>query len=206
MARPLAFIPGAREQYSNTGYAILAAVIEKVSGVTYDEFVRDNILKPLGLKETGLLFPGFDPKRLAHGYRDGEDQGTMISKPHASDGPYWNLRGNGGMLSTLGDMHTFYTALFETDKLLKPATRNLASTPMSRSDSPDPTSSTYFVYERLPGATSKSSSRRIRPTFVPRQFASRSRKRSGSRPWTAGHKPSPDREPTPRRPPRSLAR
>ena len=40
----------------------------------------------------------------------------MISKPHATDGPYWNLRGNGGMLSTLGDMHAFYTALFETDR------------------------------------------------------------------------------------------
>ena len=65
--RPLLFAPGAREQYSNTGYALLAAVIEKVSGMTYDEYLRDNILKPLGLENTGFLFPNFDAKRLAHG-------------------------------------------------------------------------------------------------------------------------------------------
>jgi CubicO group peptidase (beta-lactamase class C family) len=86
--RPLMFAPGAREQYSNTGYALLAAVIEKVSGATYDEYLRDNILKPLGLKNTGLRFPSCDPKRLAHVYRDNQDQGTMMSKPHAADGPY----------------------------------------------------------------------------------------------------------------------
>ena len=165
MARPLAFTPGAREQYSNTGYAILAAVIEKVSGATYDEFVRDNILKPLGLKETGLLLPAFDPKRLAHGYRDGEDQGTMISKPHASDGPYWNLRGNGGMLSTLADMHTFYTALFETDSCSNRRRAIFASTPTSRSDSPDRISSTSSSTSDSRDDVSRSSSRRTRPTF-----------------------------------------
>ena len=151
MARPLSFEPGTREQYSNTGYSILAAVIEKVSGVTYDEFVRDNILKPLDLKNTGLLLPAFDTKRLAHGYRGGVDQGTMISKPHASDGPYWNLRGNGGMLSTVGDMHTFYTALFETDRLLKPATRDLrfhTNEPIGLAGSD---LVNFFLYERLPG-------------------------------------------------------
>ena len=151
MARPLLFTPGTREQYSNTGFAILAAVIEKVSGATYDEFVRDNILKPLGLKDTGLLLPGFDQKRLAHGYRGGADQGTMITKPHATDGPYWNLRGNGGMLSTVGDMHAFYTALFETDKLLRPATRDLrfnANEPIGLAGSD---LVNFFLYERLPG-------------------------------------------------------
>lgn len=151
MAKPLLFPPGTREQYSNTGFAILAAVIEKISGATYDEFVRDNILKPLGLKETGLLLPGFDAKRLAHGYRGGVDQGTMIAKPHATDGPYWNLRGNGGMLSTLDDMHAFYAALFETDRLLKPATRNLRF----RTDEPIGLAGSdlvnSFLYERLPG-------------------------------------------------------
>jgi CubicO group peptidase (beta-lactamase class C family) len=150
-ARPLAFTPGTREQYSNTGYSLLAAVIEKVSGVAYDEFIRANILEPLGLKNTGLLLPGFDPKRLAHGYRSGKDQGTMLAKPHAADGPYWNLRGNGGMLSTVGDMHAFYTALFETDRLLKPATRKLRFNPDEPIGLAGSDLVNYFVYERLPG-------------------------------------------------------
>jgi CubicO group peptidase (beta-lactamase class C family) len=148
--RPLSFTPGTREQYSNTGYSILAAVIEKVSGTTYDEYVRANILEPLGLKNTGFLLPTFDPKRLAHGYRNDEDRGTMLSKPHAPDGPYWNLRGNGGMLSTLDDMHAFYTALFETSTLLAPGAR------MGRFDPGEPVALAgsdlvnFFLYERLP--------------------------------------------------------
>jgi CubicO group peptidase (beta-lactamase class C family) len=148
--RPLAFGPGAREQYSNTGYSILAAVIEQVSGTTYDAYVRANILEPLGLKQTGFLLPQFDPARLAHGYRNDKDQGTMLSKPHAADGPYWNLRGNGGMLSTLDDMHAFYKALFETSTLLRPGAR------MGRFNPDEPVALAgsdlvhFFLYERLP--------------------------------------------------------
>ena len=149
--RPLSYAPGSREQYSNTGYALLAAVIEKVSGGSYDEYVRDNILKPIGIANTGFLIPNFDPKRLAHGYRDNQDQGTMMSKPHAADGPYWNLRGNGGMLSTVDDMHAFYKALFETSTLLKPGSK------MGRFNPDEPVGLagsdlvSFFLYERLPG-------------------------------------------------------
>lgn len=150
MHHPLSFPPGTRESYSNTGYSLLAAVIEQASGTTYDEYVGHNILARLGLTHTGLLLPHFDVRQLAHGYADDGDRGTMLDRPHAADGPYWNLRGNGGMLSTLDDMHAFYGALFGTAKLLKPATRRLSFDP----DAPvalagsDRVSS--FLYERLP--------------------------------------------------------
>ena len=49
----------------------------------------------------------------------------------AADGPYWNLRGNGGMLSTVDDMATFYHALLETNALLKPETRALRFDPLN---------------------------------------------------------------------------
>jgi CubicO group peptidase (beta-lactamase class C family) len=147
----LLFQPGARESYSNTGYAILAAIVEQVSGKTYDEYVRDAILAPLGLRRTGFHLPRFAPNDLAHGYlASGADQGTMLDRPHAADGPYWNLRGNGGMLSTASDMHTFYEALFETDRLLSPAVRAL------RFDTTEPIGLAgsdlvnFFLYERDP--------------------------------------------------------
>ena len=147
----LLFAPGARQSYSNTGYSILAAIIEKVSGKSYDIYVRDNILSPLGLKETGLLLPRFAMTRLAHGYAPGgRDAGTMLAKPHAIDGPYWNLRGNGGMLSTVSDMHAFYQALFETNKLLGPASRDV----MFHIDEPVGLAGSdgvnFFLYERDP--------------------------------------------------------
>ena len=72
-------------------FMVEAAIIEQVSGQTYDEYLRDEILAPLGLKDTGFLLPRFDLRRLAHGYRGEEDRGTMLAKPHAADGPYWNL-------------------------------------------------------------------------------------------------------------------
>ena len=147
----LLFAPGAKESYSNTGFALLAAVIEKVSGKSYDEYIRDNILTPIGLDHTGFHLPGFPDRTLAHGYRvGGEDAGNILSKPHAPDGPYWNLRGNGGMLSTASDMHAFYKALFETDKLLKPATRNLRFNPSEPIGLAGSDLVNFFLYERDP--------------------------------------------------------
>lgn len=147
----LLFKPGEKQSYSNTGYSLLAAVVEKLSGKSYDVYVRDNILAPLQLAHTGSLLPKFRASELAHGYqRDGTDAGNITNKPHAADGPYWNLRGNGGMVSTLGDMHTFYKALFETDKLLRPATREI----MFKADEPVGLAGSdmvnFFLYERDP--------------------------------------------------------
>jgi CubicO group peptidase (beta-lactamase class C family) len=149
-AAPLRAQPGTREIYSNTGYAILAAVLEQVTGKSYDAYVRDDLLVPLGLENTGFLLPRFDPARIAHGYERGQDQGHVLLKPHAADGPYWNLRGNGGMVSTVEDMHAFYRALFDGERLL----------PLSaRGDRFDPTQPIglagsdlvhFFLFERMP--------------------------------------------------------
>jgi CubicO group peptidase (beta-lactamase class C family) len=152
MRRPLLFTPGKGEQYSNTGFALLAAVIEQVSGRSYDVYVRDHILAPLGMKSTGLLLPRFDPKRLAHGYRNGNDMGDMLSKPHAADGPFWNLRGNGGMLSTVGDMATFYHALLDSNALLKPQTRALRFDPDEPLGLAGSDLVNFFLYDRFPRA------------------------------------------------------
>ena len=50
--KPLLFEPGTRGQYSNAGYILLAAVIERASGMSYAEFIRRNISAPLGLRST----------------------------------------------------------------------------------------------------------------------------------------------------------
>ncbi len=49
MGRPLDFDPGAKEAYSNFGYCVLGRVIEKVSGLSYADYVRKEILAPLGI-------------------------------------------------------------------------------------------------------------------------------------------------------------
>ena len=149
LATPLLFAPGTARSYSNTGYSLLGAIIEQMSDKSYDEYVRDEILTPLALRETGFLLPHFDPKAVAHGYSNGEDRGTLLSRPHAGDGPWWNLRANGGMLSTVSDMRDFYRAL-AGEKLLKPATRDLLYPPnepvvLAGSDLVN-----FFLYNREP--------------------------------------------------------
>ena len=152
----LLFPPGSRESYSNTGFSLLAAIIEQVTGKSYDIHIRDAILAPLGLRRTGFLLPGFKPNELAHGYLPkGTDNGTMLAKAHAADGPYWNLRGNGGMLSTSGDMHVFYKALFESETLLTRAARGDRFPPdepvgLAGSDLVE-----FFLYDRFPGMRSE---------------------------------------------------
>ena len=151
MHHPLLFAPGARASYSNTGYSLLAAIIEQVTGKSYDVYVRDAILAPLGLERTGFLLPRFARTELAHGYAaGGHDQGTMLAKPHAADGPYWNLRGNGGMLSTVDDMQAFYNALFETEQLLPAAVRDIRFNPHEPIGLAGGDGVNTFLYERDP--------------------------------------------------------
>lgn len=54
---PLDFTPGSEYEYSNSNYYLLGIIIEKLSGMPYDEYVRKNILEPLGLKD---LYPDID--------------------------------------------------------------------------------------------------------------------------------------------------
>jgi CubicO group peptidase (beta-lactamase class C family) len=66
-----AWAPGTRFEYSNLGYAILGRVITAVSGQAYPDFVRDRLLRPLGLAGSGFEAAEFDAPHLARGYRQG---------------------------------------------------------------------------------------------------------------------------------------
>lgn len=110
---PLSYQKG-KHHYSNLGYSLLAAVIEKVSGKTYDQYLNDEFFQPLGMTRTGYVIPKFNDKDVAHGYDSYGDWGQPHHKNWASDGPYWNFRGNGGILSTVSDMYLWMKAL-QTD-------------------------------------------------------------------------------------------
>ena len=151
MRTPLLFTPGARQSYSNTGFSLLAAILEQVTGKSYDVWIHDAVLAPLGLRRTGFHLPKFAPDDLAHGYLPaGTDAGTLLAKPHAADGPYWNLRGNGGMLSTVSDMHAFYKALFETETLMSSTTRALRFNPEEPIGLAGSDGVNFFLYDRFP--------------------------------------------------------
>ena len=114
----LMFKPGEGYEYSNAGYSLLAAIVEIVSGQPYEVYLTERVLKPAGMRETGYKLPKWEPDRVAHGYRDdGEDWGTILQRIQEPDAPYWMLRGNGGLHTTLGDMLAWHRAL-DTDAVL----------------------------------------------------------------------------------------
>ncbi len=133
----LLFPPGTRHRYANSGFSILAAIVEKVSGQTYEAYLREQLWLPSGMEHTGYRLPQWQASTIAHGYRGTSDWGTPLDKLWADDGPYWNLRGNGGVLSTVWDMYRWHQALegdkvLSTDAKAKMLARRVKEGPISR--------------------------------------------------------------------------
>ena len=98
-------------EYSNVGYSLLAIIIERVSGMAYEEFLYKNLFEPASMFQTGYTKPQWDDQIVARGYQGKEDWGTPNSKNWSDNGPYLNLKGNGGILSTSGDLFKWRQAL-----------------------------------------------------------------------------------------------
>jgi len=120
---PLGYEPGKGRAYSNTGFALLAAVIEIVSGLPYEKYIEENLFNPAGMHETGYYIPLNYETRVAHGYNDGPtDYGFPWSTQWEGQIPLWDLMGNGGMLSTVDDMYKWAQAI-ETNKIISDSTK-----------------------------------------------------------------------------------
>jgi CubicO group peptidase (beta-lactamase class C family) len=114
--------PGAEHHYSNLGYSLLAAIIETASGMGYEEFLAEHLFAPAGMTQTGYVLPEWEPDQVAVEYDEqGEPQGRPFDHPWADDGPYWNLRGNGGLLATARDVFRWHLALEGDEVLDQPA-------------------------------------------------------------------------------------
>ena len=109
LAEPLDFAPGSQSAYSNTGYFVLAAIVERVSGLPFDEFIRRYLFEPLGMKRIGSFEDGRTVDGLATGYDPGFPPGYL--QP-ASFGEHatW-LAGSGSVYSTAPDMHRWLSAI-----------------------------------------------------------------------------------------------
>jgi CubicO group peptidase (beta-lactamase class C family) len=105
--RVLDFGPGEKMSYSNSGYIVLGAIIEKVAGQSYEKFVVDNLFTPLGMSDSGYDSNSAIIKRRANGYVRGPAgfaNATYIhmSIPHAA----------GALYSTTADLLKWEQALF----------------------------------------------------------------------------------------------
>lgn len=122
--RPLDFAPGERMSYSNSGYIVLGAVIEKITGLPYAQFMQENVFTPLGMKDTGYDTADRVLPQRVRGYQ-AEPDGTIINPAFIHMSIPFSA---GGFYSTTADMLRWQLAL-TGGKLLKPDTFTKMSTP-----------------------------------------------------------------------------
>lgn len=120
------FEPGMEYRYSNSGYAVLAMIIEKVSGKTFAQYLKENIFDPLGMANTVAYEKGIStvPNR-AFGYA--EENGVMTPKDQSLTSA---VLGDGGIYSSVNDLIKWDQALY-TDKLVSFESLEQAFTPGS---------------------------------------------------------------------------
>jgi len=109
---PLLFPPGEKFQYSNSGYMVLGAIIEKLSGQDYYSYVQEHTYKPAGMTETGFYEPGKEIPNLAIGYSRMSPDGKRLEEARDNTNTR-EVKGGpaGGGYSTVGDLVKFHTAL-----------------------------------------------------------------------------------------------
>jgi CubicO group peptidase (beta-lactamase class C family) len=103
---PMKFEPGARFNYCNGGYMVLALLAERASGVPFHDLVDQRVCRPAGLTDTSFLRSDELPGRAAAGYL--HDEGLRTNVLHLP------VRGNGdgGVYTTAADVHALWDALF----------------------------------------------------------------------------------------------
>lgn len=127
-SEPLSFPPGEKFQYSNSGFMLLGAIIEKVSGQDYYSYVQEHIYKPAGMNDTGFYEPGKEIANLAIGYTKMTPNGQPGNEIRDNTG-LREVRGGpaGGGYSTAPDLVKFHRALFSY-KLLDTTNTELVTT------------------------------------------------------------------------------
>jgi CubicO group peptidase (beta-lactamase class C family) len=121
--KPLDFTPGENFKYNNAGYILLGNIIEKVTGKSYEQYLKENILEPLGMKSTGYDHNKQVMKNRAAGYTA---KGKEIERAEYID---MSVPGGAGALySTVEDLYLWDRALY-TEKLVKKATLEKLYTP-----------------------------------------------------------------------------
>lgn len=131
----LAFEPGTRQQYSNSGYVVLGAIIERVTGDSYYDYVRDHIYIPAGMRNTDSyeldqIVPnvarGYTANRSENPYRGNDLQNNLFM--HSVIGSP-----AGGGYSTVDDLNSYVEAL-KSDRL---AARRYTNMALGMFDDPD---------------------------------------------------------------------
>ncbi len=128
----LYFAPGSHYRYSNGGYSMLALIVERASGLRFEEFLKQRILEPLGMRDSLAYVQGGPPVRhRAYGYSENASGWTRTDQSLTSA-----VLGDGGIYSSIDDLARWDAALY-SDRLLSRQSRELAFHPWTVTDDAD---------------------------------------------------------------------
>lgn len=131
--QPTTYFPsGSSYRYSNSGYALLALLVEQASGKTFATFLRERIFTPLDMTGSVAYENGISrvaQRAFGHSLKDGVWARTDQSLTSA-------VLGDGGIYSSIDDLAKWDAALYD-DRLLRDDLRLLAFTPSTKTDDPD---------------------------------------------------------------------
>jgi CubicO group peptidase (beta-lactamase class C family) len=126
------FAPGTAYRYSNSGYVLLGLVIEKASGQTFSEFLRQRIFEPLGMRNTVAHVESRTVvSHRAYGYSF--ENGLWL---RTDQSPTSATLGDGGIYSSIDDLARWDAALYD-NRLLSKESLVAAFTPATPTDDPD---------------------------------------------------------------------
>ncbi|ASB90899.1 serine hydrolase [Bacillus sonorensis] len=130
------FAPGEGWLYSNTGYVLLAVIIEKASGLSFPDFMKKNIFGPVNMQSTRVYNRRLQPETIddyAFGYVYDIHKGQYILPDELEETEYVyyldGIQGDGTVNSTIRDLYVFDQALY-TDSLIIQASKELAFSPV----------------------------------------------------------------------------
>jgi hypothetical protein len=113
--KSLNYQPGTTYSYTNTGYNLLAIIVDRVSGMPFAEFTRTQLFEPLGMRRTSWRD---DFTRIVKDRSIAYD--VRFDGGMSTDMPFENVHGNGGLLTTVGDL-LIWTENLETGRVGGPA-------------------------------------------------------------------------------------
>jgi len=119
----LRFEPGTKFEYSNSGYFLLGAILEQVSGISYEQLLQDRIFAPLGMKDSGYAHSETVLPHRASGYEHSSN-GLRNARYYDMSIPF----AAGALYSTVEDLYLWDEALYG-DRLLPARLRDLLFTP-----------------------------------------------------------------------------
>lgn len=138
-SKPLEFKPGTKFKYSNSGYVLLGYIIERVTGQTYEDFLKENVFEPLKMLDTGSDHNDLLLKHRAVGYTR---RGNVVI-----NAPYIDMSiptGGGSLYSTVEDLFLWDQALY-AERLLGKGSYEAMFKPYATADWGDGAAYGWFI-------------------------------------------------------------